>query len=392
MRVLLLGGAGTQGSRIARLLAQENSITELVVSDLDAERAKRVAQEVGASAGLGLDIRDHTALLAAARNTDLIGNFAGPYSDTGLPGMRAAVEAGVHYVDINDDLNVSDLAAQYSGEAERRGCTLVLGIGGSPGLTNLWARAGADRLERVDRIGLNWIASISVFARALWIHRMGMASASVPVCRAGQIQEIQAWTEEESLDFPPPIGRQTVRVVGHGEPLMLHASRALLKEPQAVVCKGGYWVEEFNSLLTFLRDARLCTTEPLQVGESPIVPVDFMVEFLTSRYFVESPLFQRITALDAAKGTGFGVVVYVEGEKHGVRTRCTFRGASADRNLIITGPAVAAIMLLADGTITQRGVLFPEALPSEPVLNSLRKRMTWEEEMESLEDTQISPT
>ena len=51
---------------------------------------------------------------------------------------------------------------------------------------------------------------------------------------------------------------------------MLHASRALLKEPQAVVCKGGYWVEEFNSLLTFLRDARLCTTEPLQVGESTI--------------------------------------------------------------------------------------------------------------------------
>ena len=35
MRVLLLGGAGTQGSRIAKLLAQENSITELVVSDLE---------------------------------------------------------------------------------------------------------------------------------------------------------------------------------------------------------------------------------------------------------------------------------------------------------------------------------------------------------------------
>lgn len=392
MRVLLLGGAGTQGSRVAKLLAQENRITELVVSDLDGEQAKRVAKEVGATTGLGLDIRDHAALSAAARNKDLIGNFAGPYSDTGLLGMRAAVEAGVHYVDISDDLNVTDLAAEYNGEAERRGCALVLGIGGSPGLTNLWARAGADRLEHVDRIGLNWIASISVFARALWIHRMGMATASVPVCRAGLIQEIQAWTEEESLDFPPPIGRQTVRVVGHGEPLMLHASRSLLKEPQAVVCKGGYWVEEFNSLLTFLRDANLCTKEPLQIGQSPIIPFDFMVEFLTSRCFVESPLSQRITALDAAKGTGFGVVVSVEGKKHGIRTRCTFRGASADRNLIITAPAVTAIMLLADGTITQRGVLFPETLPSEPVLSHLRNRITWEEEMESLEDTQGSPT
>jgi len=47
-------------------------------------------------------------------------------------------------------------ALEKDGEARRAGVTVLLGIGASPGLTNLLARHSADQLDEVDYIQTVW--------------------------------------------------------------------------------------------------------------------------------------------------------------------------------------------------------------------------------------------
>lgn len=47
-------------------------------------------------------------------------------------------------------------ALETDGEARRAGVTVLLGIGASPGLTNLLARHSADQLDEVDYIQTVW--------------------------------------------------------------------------------------------------------------------------------------------------------------------------------------------------------------------------------------------
>jgi saccharopine dehydrogenase (NAD+, L-lysine-forming) len=96
---------------------------------------------------------DTAALASALVGHRLLLNVAGPFVRTGEPLIRAALAAGVSYVDLNGELPALEALLALDGEARRVGVTLVggagFGIAASDGLAVMVSRSlgGAEWLR-----------------------------------------------------------------------------------------------------------------------------------------------------------------------------------------------------------------------------------------------------
>ena len=106
MRILILGGYGHFGGRIARTLAADGEAGILVAGrDLDRARAFVAASPVGAAAmhpqRLDIDAPGFASALAAT-GADLLIHTAGPFQGCDYAVARAALACGMHYIDLAD--------------------------------------------------------------------------------------------------------------------------------------------------------------------------------------------------------------------------------------------------------------------------------------------------
>lgn len=124
MRALVLGGYGNFGARIVRALSGQPGL-EVLVGGRDPAR--------------GIVI-DHTAADFGERlrslDVDLLIHTAGPFQQQAYDVARAAVAAGVHYVDLADGRRfVCDFAAAVDALAVEQGVAAITGASSVPALS-----------------------------------------------------------------------------------------------------------------------------------------------------------------------------------------------------------------------------------------------------------------
>ena len=165
LTVAVLGAAGTIAPAIVHDLAQSEEVASMALLDLDPDKAGAVAEQHGAgkATAAGIDARDVDALAGAIRDAG-----AGVLLNTAsyrinLEAMRASLKAGCHYLDLGGLYRTTLRQLELSAEFERAGRLAVLGIGSSPGKTNLMAAEAVRRLvdAGVDREAID---SLDVFA------------------------------------------------------------------------------------------------------------------------------------------------------------------------------------------------------------------------------------
>ena len=151
---MLYGAAGHTGALIARhahqrghrpLLAGRNApATAALAGDLDLP-------------SLALALNDPAALNAALAEVDLVLNAAGPFLHTAAPLAQACLAAGVHYLDIGNELQVFGTLYDLDQRAQQAGVTIIPGAGFGVVATNCLARyvsdavGGAQHLEVAAR-------------------------------------------------------------------------------------------------------------------------------------------------------------------------------------------------------------------------------------------------
>ena len=147
---MLYGAAGHTGALIAQH-ARQRSHQPLL--------AGRSAPAVAALAGhldlpyQALALDDPAALSAALAHVDLVLNAAGPFLHTATPLAEACLGAGVHYLDIGNELQVFRTLYDLHQRAQRAGVTIIPGAGFGVVATNCLARyvsdavGGAQHLE-----------------------------------------------------------------------------------------------------------------------------------------------------------------------------------------------------------------------------------------------------
>lgn len=209
MRVLLLGGYGVFGSRLAELLCRDGHRVTIAGRDLVA------AEALAARLGAGALRLDRQGDLAALAGHDVVVDAAGPFHSYGedryrLP--RAAIAAGVHYLDLSDDAGFCAGIAELDGAAQAAGVAVLSGLSSVPALSSaaVEALAGGDALRMIDTA----ILPGNRAPRGLSVMRSILAQVGrpVPVWQGGRWQRVPGWSDPADYALPGGVMRQGWRI------------------------------------------------------------------------------------------------------------------------------------------------------------------------------------
>ena len=270
-------GAGAMGSAAAVLLARHEDV-DLVVLDVDEARAREVAERAGAVAR-GFDARAGE-LPEVLKEVRAVAACL-PYR-LNLEVMEAALAAGCHYADLGGLFHVTKQQWELHRRFAEAGISAVMGIGSAPGLTNVLARRGANRLDRVDAIDLvdgavDLGADGGAFGVPYSIETvLDEFTEPAMVFEDGELREVPAGGGVVEWTFPAPVGTQSAMYTLHSEPATLPITvpgvrdvRWRLALPHAV--HAGF---------TFLVETGLASTDPVSTPAGEVVPRDVLAAVL----------------------------------------------------------------------------------------------------------------
>jgi hypothetical protein len=156
-RVLIVGGYGTFGGRLAQLLVDEPRLT-LIVAGRARERAEAFCKSLRGAATLEAQAFDREgdldAALAAAK-PDVVVDASGPFQGYGGDSyrlVRACIARGVDYLDLADGSDFVDGIAQFDAAAQERGVCVLSGVSSFPVLTAAVVRRLSRDMTRLDAV------------------------------------------------------------------------------------------------------------------------------------------------------------------------------------------------------------------------------------------------
>jgi lysine 6-dehydrogenase len=374
MRFLVLG-AGQQGYAAALDLARTPDVTEVVVADVDAERARRVAEHlVGGPASVraeAIDVSNEPQLVARLAGYDVAVSAVPYFLNPRL--TRAAIDARVSFCDLGGNTDVVREQEMLDPEAREAGVTVVPDCGLAPGMANVLAVAGIERLDRAEevhiRVGglplhpqppLDYMMVFSM--HGLLNEYLGKAT----VLRGGKLATVDTLSDVEELTFPKPVGRCEAFVTLGGTSTMPWTYEGKLKAlDYKTVRYPGHAAK-----IALLRLLGLLEKQPVMVDGISVSP----------RSVFASTAGPRLTF----PGEEDIVVMRVQviGRKDGARREVRFEMLDRmDRKRGVTAmmrttsyPTVAAALMIARGEVPFKGVAAMErAIPAEPFLSELKQ-------------------
>lgn len=350
MRVAILGAGGTIAPAIVRDLAESEEAEELLLLDVDSDRAQAVADAHGAGKARAarVDARvepeEAGSLAKALDRSDVLVNSAS--YRVNLDAMAACLRAGCHYLDLGGLFWMTELQLELDRQFERDGLLALLGMGSAPGKTNLMAKMAARELgEEVASIqvaaagrDLDPPDGFSVpYALQTLLDELTMQPV---VLRDGAPEQIDPLADGGVIDFGEPIGEAETIYTLHSE---------LRTFGQSFGCReASFRLGLKPELLSVLRDLTAASEEEVQRRAAEALPPSAKT---VSVHVVDAAVSGRAVRVRAATepierwGIGGGVVSTAT-------------------------PAAAAIRLLARGKITERGVMPPESCVDPDLLFS----------------------
>ena len=215
-RILIVGGYGTFGGRVAVLLADEPRLTLMIAGrSLDkatvfCARLPPGAERIAASFDRDGDLDRQLRAMAPDTVVDATGPFQS-YGDDPYRLVEACLAIGIDYLDLADGSAFVKGIARFDAAARARDVFILSGVSSFPVLTAAVVRDLARGLARVDAItagiaplpyanvGLNVIRAIA-----------GYAGKPVPLIRDGRPAVGYALTETMRYTIAPP-GRLPLR-------------------------------------------------------------------------------------------------------------------------------------------------------------------------------------
>jgi len=144
VKVAVLGAGGIIAPAIVRDLAESDEAGDLLLLDLDLGRAQKVADEHGGPHAQAVEVDARGGLAEALDGVDVLVNSASYRIN--LDAMRACLAAGCHYIDLGGLYWMTGDQLELSDEFEQAGLLALLGMGSSPGKTNVMAAQAVAEL------------------------------------------------------------------------------------------------------------------------------------------------------------------------------------------------------------------------------------------------------
>jgi saccharopine dehydrogenase-like NADP-dependent oxidoreductase len=213
-RIVVLGGYGHFGARIARTLAGDGDV-EIVVAGRDATRAAGTAAAISLSDGRRVDAAalDVTARDLAQRlrvlEPALVIDATGPFHERDYGAARAAIAVGAHYVDLADARRYVCGVRAVDDAARSRDRLVVSGAGSVPGISGAVVDAFAHEFDALASIDAGIVpGSRSARGRASVTSVAAAVGRKFGVWRDGVWHPAHGWQRLRRHRYPPGVGRR----------------------------------------------------------------------------------------------------------------------------------------------------------------------------------------
>ena len=373
MHIIVLGGAGAMGRITVRTLIEYEDVDQVTIADYNEERAREIAATLGSSKiqVKQIDVNDSERLSQLLQGSDVALNAVEYIYN--LPVLEACIQEKVHYADLGGLFHITRKLMDRSAAAEAVGITAIVGMGGTPGITNLLARAAVYKLERVDSIRVQLGCSDATPSTAPLVAPYSIRTILDEFTKQAQIFQDGAWypqqplTGQEEMIFPLPVGRATAIYSLHSECATFPVSFRD-KGIRHVSFKIAF-PSDFLIKLKFLVDIGFGSDEPTNVRGVKVSPREVLARLLEMAP-VEDVEPQdcdvlRIVAAGEASGQEVEItnqVVVLPYRRWGISAGAVDTGT----------PLAIAGRMLANGEITRRGAFGPEmCVPIEPFFREL---------------------
>ena len=374
MKMLVLG-AGLQGSACAYDLLQNPSITEVRLADRTVEHLPAFLEPYIGGERLKLitiDVKDPAAVQAAMAGVKSV-MCAIPYYFN-LPMTEAAIAAGAHFCDLGGNTEIVEQQKSLDAKAAGAGVTVIPDCGLAPGMVNILAQLGIDRLDATSSVRI-FVGGLPQAPQGPLKYQIVYSIEGVLdyyttlswVVRDGKRMHVKALSEIEPVIFDAPVGELEAFHTAGGLSTMAHRYEGRIPTMEYKTLRyPGH-----AKIMEAIRDLGLLELEPVDVKGTKVVPRELAI----------AQMQPRLTKKNSPDLVALRVVV--SGTKGGKPATHTFElvdrfdaahGISAmmrttGYSLSITG------QLQADGAVKPAGVHTPdECMPGERYVTELGKR------------------
>lgn len=390
MRILVIGSGGV-GAAFAAIASHRSFFESLVVGDIDAARAQRVAGKVHDDrvSAVQLDASQTSTIVEAIRQhrSTIVLNAADPRFVHTI--FDACFEAGVTYVDMAMSLShphptspfeqcgekLGDYQFDRSTQWAERGLLALCGMGVEPGFADVVARYAADHLFReIHELGVRDGANLTVrgydFAPTFSIWTTIEECLNPPVIW----EKDRGWfttepfSQPEVFHFPEGIGPVECVNVEHEEVLLM---------PRWLDCKRVTFKyglgNEFIEVLKTLHKLGLDRTDPVTVRGQQVSPRDVVAACLPNPADLTDEIEGKTCAGTWVSGLGLDGMPKQSYLYHVVDNAETLARDGAQAVVWQTALfPVVAMEMIATGVWSGVGVLGPEAFDAVPFLDAVR--------------------
>lgn len=304
---------------------------------------------------VSVDVRDEKATARLLEGHDVALNCVTYYFN--VPVMRAALAARVPYADLGGLYHGTLEQFALDEDFRRAGVPALLGIGSTPGITNVLAGALARRFDAVHE----------VHVRVGSIDRSASGPLPVPyaldtvldefslepvVFRRGRAEAVPPMSGEETIDFPEPVGRARAFYTLHSEVAMFPRSFPGLSDATFKVA----FEPDFTRKMRFLVELGFASRESAEGGTSPR-------EILLALAAKQAPAPQDPDDCDLLRVDMVGRQRDRHATARAEMTVLPHHGWRVGAGALDTGvPLSIAGQMLARGEISEPGVLCPETV------------------------------
>ncbi len=367
-KVVILGGVGVVGGVVSKFLSTTEDFEEIVIADINILAAEKMAKGLNEKvSAVQFDAMDKESIKNAVKGADVVVNCTGPYYKYEKIILSTIIEVGINYVDVCDDTGATYDALALDAQAKEAGVLALLGMGSSPGVTNLLAGYAANELlDECESIEMFHIHGGELNEGAGVIgHRFYCLSNDIPMYLDGKavlINPDDSASHEEDVDFINLPGKYRVYPYPHPEPITLPLyikGKGLLK----VTNKGSVLPEKYYELTRTVHACGLNSKEPIKLSNGQeVVPHDFATAYLIDQRD------KILKEMDFGEAKGC-VKIVVKGKKKKTLEKRTYvfslvsEGVGKGQGLGYgTGlPAALGTILMVRGKVKGTGVLPPEA-------------------------------
>lgn len=352
----LVMGAGKMGIVLAKDLIESDQECQVTLADIDFERLRHAKEFIGSDRLFPLqrDIDDEAQRLGVMEGKDVV--LCALLHKQSLVSLEAAVEKGVHYIDLVGEAPLKRMA--YDSQAKQKGIAVISGLGVSPGITNICVGRAVHLLDKAER-GIVGVGGVPVEPKPPLNYRivyaveslLGLYEREVLVLEKGKIEKVDPLTGLEKIEFADPFSDMEWFYTDGLNSMTYTLQGKIGSLAEKTIRHRGH-VEGVE----ILKSCGLFSRQLVNVDGQKVSP----------RRLLEVLLDERLKLGEERDATLLRIEV--SGKKEGINVTHVFEMVDyfdTDKNYSSMGkttsfPASIGAQMIMSGQIGHRGVVFPE--------------------------------